>query len=76
MLDLLWLTSWFLKNPRSGWQGTMQAAMVANHPGKAEIIFLPMIDLLASDETCAYSSLNFTANQGKQFDFCPIVTFV
>ncbi len=29
-LDLLWLTSWFLKNPRSGWQGTMQAAMVAN----------------------------------------------
>ncbi len=49
MLDLLWLTSWSFRQPRPEWQGAMQAAMVADHPGKAEVVFLPMIDLSASD---------------------------
>ena len=48
----------------------------ANHSDKAEIIFLSMINLSASDDTCVYSTLNFIPNQGQQFYlFCLIVTF-
>ena len=53
----------------------MQAAMVGNHPGKSDVVFLPMIDLSASDDTCIYSTLHFIANQGKKYGFNPIVTF-
>lgn len=43
--DQLWLASWFLKQPRPGWHGSMQKAMMArNNSGKAEIVFLPIID--------------------------------
>ena len=49
--------------------------MVAEHPGKSDVVFLPMIDLSASDDTCVYSTLYFIANQGQKCGFHPIVTF-
>lgn len=49
--------------------------MARNHPGKADIVFLPMIDLSASNDTCVYSTLYFIANQAKKYNFTPIVTF-
>ena len=74
--DQLWLASWFLKQPRPGWHGTMQQAMmVRNHPGKSDIFFLPMIDLSASSDTCINSTLYFIASQGKVYGFTPVVTF-
>lgn len=74
-LDTLWLSSWYLKTPRPGWNGTHQTVMVGNHPGKASVIFLPMIDLSASDDTCVYSTLMFIADQAKRHGFAPVVTF-
>ena len=74
--DQLWLASWFLKESRPGWNGSMQQAMMArNHPGKSEIKLLPLINLSASDPTCLYSTLCFIASQGKKHGFTPIVTF-
>lgn len=49
--------------------------MVGANPGKAEIVFLPMIDLSASDDTCIYSTLNFISTQGDRYGFTPTVTF-
>lgn len=49
--------------------------MVAEHPGKANVVFLPMIDLSASDQTCIFSTLHFIATQGSRYGFTPVVTF-
>ena len=38
-LDVLWLVSWHLKQPRQGWSGSMQPVMVVDHSGKANISF-------------------------------------
>ena len=43
--------------------------------GKSDVVFLPMIDLSASDDTCIYSTLFFIANQGNKYGFNPIFTF-
>lgn len=53
----------------------MQAAMIKNHPGQSEIVFLPMIDLSASDESCIFSTLDFVASQGSRYNFIPVITF-
>ena len=78
-VNLLWLSSWFFKTPpasRPGWNGTMQMVTTGNqHLGKASIVFLPFIDLPASDETCIYSTLSFVAMQGKKYGFTPVLTF-
>lgn len=75
-LDMLWLASWFLNPQRPGWQGSMHAALEkCSHPGKAEVVFLPMIDLSASDDTCIYSTLHFIATQAKLYNYTPILTF-
>lgn len=66
-LDLLWLASWSFKDERPGWQGSMDAALSSNsHPGKSEVVFLPMKDMSASDENCIYSTLHFIATQAKK----------
>lgn len=49
-LDLLWLSSWFFKQPRPGWNATMETAVKGNHSGKASVIFLPFIDLPSSSQ--------------------------
>ena len=74
-LEILWHSSWYLKTPRPGWNATQQALMVGNHPGKSSIVFLPMIDLPASDDTCIYSTLLFIVDQAMRHGFTPVVTF-
>ena len=49
--------------------------MTRNHPSVSDIVFLPMIDLSASDDTTIYSTLCFIASQGVRYGFTPIVTF-
>ena len=53
----------------------MQAAMQGNHKRKADIVFLPFIDLPPSDETTIMSTLQFVANLAKMHDFTPVLTF-
>jgi hypothetical protein len=54
----------------------MDAALSSNsHPGKSEVVFLPMIDMSASDENCIYSTLHFIATQAKNNGYTPILTF-
>ncbi len=75
-LDLLWLASWSFNHERPGWQGCMDAALSRNsHPGKSEVVFLPMIDMSASDENCIYSTLHFIATQAQNHGYTPILTF-
>ncbi|EFX81166.1 hypothetical protein DAPPUDRAFT_102733 [Daphnia pulex] len=75
-LDLLWLASWSFKHERPGWQGCMDASLSRNsHPGKSEVVFLPMIDMSASDENCIYSTLHFIATQAQNNGYSPILTF-
>lgn len=75
IIDLLWMASWNLAKPRTGWHGTMQAVMVDSNPGKSDFVFLRIIDLSSSDPDCIYSTLDFIANQGNRYGFTPIVTF-
>jgi len=58
-IDILWKTTWLLKDTctRSSWNGTMQMINTCGeYPGQSSIVFMPMIDLNPSDETCIYST--------------------
>ena len=47
-----------------------------NHPGKATISFLPILDMDSSDLTCIYSVLVFILKQAEQIQVkTPVVTF-
>jgi len=74
-LDLLWLSAGLLKEKRPTWNNTMRAAMIGNHPGKGSIVFLPFIDLAASDESCIYSTMTFVAKQASKYGCSPVLTF-
>ena len=74
-LNLLSLLPEFLHIPRVGWLGTMQAAMVGNHPGKSSIVFLLMIDLSASDDSCINSTLSYLSSQASKQGCTPVITF-
>ena len=58
-----------------GWSGMMQALHKEDHPGKASIHFLPMLDLDPTDMTCIYSTLHFVATECKRQGTVPVVTF-
>lgn len=53
----------------------MQMVQDGDHPGKSSFIFLPMIDLSASDVSCIYSTLKFVCCQALKNNVAPIVTF-
>ena len=75
-LDLLWLTSMCFTKSRPQWLGCMQSALISDkHPVKSEIIFLPMIDLSASNDSCIYSTMYFIAQQSQRYGFAPVLTF-
>ena len=44
-------------------------------PGKASVMFLPMIDLDPGDTSCIYSKLHFVTAQAKRYDVTPVLTF-
>ena len=76
-LDMLWHTMYFFgKNQRSNWFGFMTTVTNENHPGKATISFLPILDMDPSDLTCIYSVLVFILKQAEQIQVkTPVVTF-
>jgi hypothetical protein len=74
-LDTVWKTSVLFGKPRPLWSGYMQLVHQSDHPGKASVIFLPMIDLQPSDPTCIYSTLIFISNHAREHNVTPIVTF-
>ena len=56
-LDASWKTFILCVSPRPGLSGMMQFVHHGGHPGKASVMFLPMIDTNSSDTTCIYSTL-------------------
>ncbi len=74
-LDVLWKTSIMLGSPRPAWSGMMQFVHQGNHPGKASVMFLPIIDMNPSDTTCIYSTLMFVSEHARRHGVTPILTF-
>jgi len=74
-IDILWTLTPFLQWPRPGWSGFMQMVHKGTHPGKATVVFLPMIDLDPTDMTCIYSTMLFLAEQAQQNKVTPVITF-
>ena len=74
-LDVLWKTSILFGSPRPAWSGMMQFVHHGDHPGKASVMFLPMIDLNSSDTTCIYSTLTYVCEHARRHGVAPIITF-
>eukprot|EP00794_Sanderia_malayensis_P013320 gene13320-14692_t len=74
-LDFLWKISWLLKQDRPTYSGFMQLCQDGKHPGKSDVIFLPMIDLDPSNVSCVYSTLVFVSNHAKKYNVTPILMF-
>lgn len=75
-LTCLWNCTWLLKPQRPLWNGFMQAVHKEGvHPGPSTVVFLPMIDLSASDKICILSTKEFVAKQADELNIAPILTF-
>lgn len=74
-LDILWETSFFTRPTRPAWSGLMQTVHHGAYPGKSTVLFLPMIDMNASDMTCIFSTLHFVCKQAKSYGVTPVITF-
>ena len=74
-LDLIWKCSIMFGKERASWAGTMQLVHKGGHPGRASVMFLPIIDLSSSDPTCIYSTLHYMSKHAKKHNCTPIVTF-
>ena len=74
-LDVLWKTSITFGSPRPAWSGMMQFVHLGDHPGKASVMFLPIIDMNPSDSTCIYSTLMFVCEHAQRHGVTPILTF-
>ncbi|KAL5019525.1 hypothetical protein ScPMuIL_002417 [Solemya velum] len=74
-LDIMWKISWPLRPKRPRWSGTMQAVCQEEHPGKASVHFLPMIDLDPTDMSCIYSTVHCVATESQRHRTVPILTF-
>jgi hypothetical protein len=75
-LDLLFkLTQPLAGSPRPSWPGTMQLIFKGNHPARASVQFLPMIDIDPGNLTCIYSTLSFIVDQANRYGITPIITF-
>ena len=75
LLDVMWKTSLLLHSPRPTWSGMMQLLHHGEHPGKASVMSLPMIDLDPSDASCIYSTIKFVSSQARMYDVTPVLTF-
>lgn len=75
LVDFLSAISWPLRAPTTGWSGFMQMIRDGEYPGKSDVVFLPMIDMNASDISCVYSTLNFICSQARCYGVTPVVTF-
>ena len=77
--DLIWYTGWLAcegEQPRPSWSGFMQKAFSCDGYEKSEVLFLPIVDLNPSNETCIYSTLLCIENQALQLGIpVPCITF-
>ena len=70
--DILWHSGWMFSEvarprPRPNWSGFMQHFFSENKCSTtSDILFLPIIDLNPSDETCIYSTLVHIQSQAEQ----------
>ena len=61
---------------RPSWSGFMQSLSTDRDVCKSEPLFLPLIDLKSTDETCIYSTLSFVQDQAKKLNIItPCITF-
>ena len=78
--DLLWHSGWIFSKakPRPNWSGFMQHLFSddQNSTPRSEVLFLPIIDLNPSDETCIYSTLIYVESQTAKLNVpTPCITF-
>ena len=77
--DLIWHAGWLACGagaPRPSWSGFMQHVFSYEGHAKSEVLFLPIVDLNPSNETCIYSTLLYIENQALQLGIpVPCVTF-
>ena len=64
---------WTFKSPM--WSGTMQAFVKGKYSIQSSVLFLPMIDLPASDMSCVYSILSFVKKEAEKYGVTPVCTF-
>ena len=74
-LDQVAKIIWPLRCPIPSWSGVMQMCHKGSHPGKSAFVFLPMIDMDASNISCVFSTLSFVVTQAKKYNSKPILTF-
>lgn len=75
--DLIWHAGWLACEeaaPRPSWSGFMQHVFSNEEHAKSEVLFLPIVDLNPSNETCIYSTLLYIENQAVQLAV-PCLTF-
>ena len=74
-LDIVWKTSILFGSPIPARSGMTQFVHQGDHPGKASVMFLPMIDMNSNDTTCIYSTLAFVTEHVRRHGVSPIITF-
>ena len=78
--NLLWHSGWVFSHakPRPNRSGFMQHIFCdsQNSVSKSEILYLPIIDLNPSDETCIFSTLLYIQRQARELNIpTPCITF-
>ena len=77
--DLVWYSGYYcrnMKNLRPSWSGFMQDTSIGSYHSKAQIHFLPIIDLSPTNLSCLYSTLLFIKSQAKKLNIItPCVNF-
>ncbi len=53
-IDALWKGLTCTASHEAGWSGLMQMVQKGNHPGQSSVLYLPMIDMNASDLSCVF----------------------
>ena len=78
-VDRLWQVEGMCSSsdsPRPNWSGYMQLMTSGDHLPRADISFLPIVDLNPSSYTCVYSTLLFVLDQCKKLNInTPSITF-
>lgn len=74
--DTLWSISLHFPKPPPMWSGCMMMThSELPHPGVSSKIFLPIINLTASDQTCVQSVLEYISDHARRHNISPILTF-
>jgi hypothetical protein len=73
-LNSHWKAS-ILLQPWSVWSWMMQAVHMGDHPGKSEVVFLPMINMDPTDMSCMFSAVKFLSKQALKYSSIPVRTF-